>query len=68
MGKEFIWMFHSLKYHRKELLSGFQLNGHTMGFELNHTRAPLNNSSSNQPIVLMDSTAVFIASYLQFKK
>lgn len=35
----------------------------------NQTRAPLNNSSSNQPIVLMDSNAIFIAtSYLQFKK
>ena len=26
-------MFHSLQYHRKELLSSFQFNGHTMGFD-----------------------------------
>lgn len=34
----------------------------------NNTGAPLNNSSSNQPIVSMDSNAIFIATYLQFKK
>lgn len=34
----------------------------------NHNGAPLNNSSSNQPIVSMDSNAIFIATYLQFKK
>lgn len=69
MGKEFIWMFHSLQYHRKELLSSFQFNGHTLWDLIqNHTGAPLNNSSSNQPIVSMNSNAIFIATYLQFKK
>lgn len=61
-------MFHSLQYHRKELLSSFQFNGHTMGLDPKPHWGPLNNSSSNQPIVSMDSNAIFIATYLQFKK